>query len=437
MALSIRAQVYAVCLGLFLPVVGVMFVASSRTYDEQLRYTLEEAARFSRLIADQAPGATGQTEWDGLLSTARTVLPPDAGVWLISEDGTTRAGQAPADPDQFVIGTAAVASQPLRVQVALPRAEVMARVWLVYRRNFLTAMTATLAVAIAGFILSRRWHRGLRDLEDHARRVGARDREPVALPHMPSSEMAMVQKAFVEMESNLVLLERQLVRQERLAAIGVLASGLAHELNNPLQVIAGRAQLILHNGAVVGPARADLDIIRKESERASVIIRNLSRFTRQTPIAPEPVRLSDVVASIVELRQRRLEQLGIHLVIDDAATVAVQGVFAELQQVVLNFVVNAEQALAGMERGPRQLTIRTRDLAETVYCEVEDSGPGVPPEDESKLFQPFFTTKAVGEGTGLGLSISYGIIESHGGRIGHRRPDTGGATFWFELPRSA
>jgi signal transduction histidine kinase len=436
-ALSIRAQVYAVCLGLFLPVVGVMFVASAATYDEQLSYAIQDAARFSRLIADQAPGALAPPEWDSLLSTARTVLPPDAHVWLVDEEGATQAGQPPADLDAFVTGTAAVASQPVRVQVALPRAEVMARVWLVYRRNFLTAITATLAVAIAGFILSRRWRRGLVDLEDHARRVGARDREPVALPHMPSSEMAMVQKAFVEMESNLVLLERQLVRQERLAAIGVLASGLAHELNNPLQVIAGRAQLILHGATVVGSARADLDLIRKESERASIIIRNLSRFTRQTPIEPEPVRLSDVIASIVELRQRRIEQLGVHLVVDDASTATVQGVFAELQQVVLNFVVNAEQALAGMDRGPRQLAIRTRDLAGAVYCEVEDSGPGVPLEDESKLFQPFFTTKAVGEGTGLGLSISYGIIESHGGRIGHRRPDTGGATFWFELPRSA
>lgn len=436
MALSIRAQVYAVCLGLFLPVVGIMFVASSRTYDEQLSYTTAEAARFSRLIADQARGPVSQAEWESLLITARSVLPDNAGLWVVGEDGTPVAGDAPAALDAFVIGSAAVAAQPLLVQVALPRDEVMARVWLVYRRNFLTAMTATLAVAIAAFILSRRWHRGLRDLEDHARRVGARDRVPVDLPHMPSSEMAMVQKAFVEMESNLVLLERQLVRQERLAAIGVLASGLAHELNNPLQVIAGRAQLILHGATVVGPARADLEIIRKESERASVIIRNLSRFTRRTPIEPEPVRLSEVVASIVELRQRRLEQLGIHLVVDDASTTIVQGVFAELQQVVLNFVVNAEQALAGMARGPRQLAIRTRDLTDTVYCEVEDSGPGVPPEDESKLFQPFFTTKAVGEGTGLGLSISYGIIESFGGRIGHRRPDTGGATFWFELPRS-
>ena len=95
-------------------------------------------------------------------------------------------------------------------------------------------------------------------------------------------------------------------------------------------------------------------------------------------------------------------------------------VFAELQQVVLNFVINAEQAVMEVPE-PRRITIRGRRRRRSRRLEVRDNGPGVPPEDEAKLFQPFFTTKPVGEGTGLGLSVSYGIIQSHGGTIGYRR----------------
>jgi len=151
-------------------------------------------------------------------------------------------------------------------------------------------------------------------------------------------------------------------------------------------------------------------------------------------VAPGPIRLTDVIAAVVELRQRRLDELGVHLVIDDASRASFLGVLPEFQQVVLNFVVNAEQAMASMKRGQRMLTLRTRDLGDHVYCDVEDTGPGVPVEHEHKLFQPFFTTKPVGEGTGLGLSVSYGIIESYGGRIGYRRADTGGAILWFDVP---
>ena len=107
---------------------------------------------------------------------------------------------------------------------------------------------------------------------------------------------------------------------------------------------------------------------------------------------------------------------------------------AELQQVALNFVINAEQAIKGSGRVPGQITIRTYDRGEDAVFEVEDTGPGVPPENEPKLFQPFFTTKPVGMGTGLGLSVSYGIIDSLGGRIGHRPAPAGGAIFYFELP---
>jgi two-component system NtrC family sensor kinase len=109
-------------------------------------------------------------------------------------------------------------------------------------------------------------------------------------------------------------------------------------------------------------------------------------------------------------------------------------VFTELQQVVLNFVVNAEQAILISGRLPGRITIRSWDEDGQVRLEVEDTGPGLDPDNEAKLFQPFFTTKPVGLGTGLGLSVSYGIIDSLGGHIGYRRAPAGGAIFYFDLP---
>jgi C4-dicarboxylate-specific signal transduction histidine kinase len=115
----------------------------------------------------------------------------------------------------------------------------------------------------------------------------------------------------------------------------------------------------------------------------------------------------------------------------------VKAVLTELQQVVLNFVVNAEQGIMISGRLPGRITVRAYDKDARVMLEVEDTGPGVPPQNEAKLFQPFFTTKPVGQGTGLGLSISYGIIDSLGGGIGYRRAPAGGSIFYFELPAMA
>ncbi len=207
-------------------------------------------------------------------------------------------------------------------------------------------------------------------------------------------------------------------------------------LNNPLQVISGFSELLQKDPQIGAQARTDLDLIHQESTRAGAIIRNLSRFGRQRESAPVPVFLGEVISSVIELRQRRLIDQNIRLERDERATQSAHAVFTELQQVALNFVINAEQSVRSRETGDRYIILRTRDDANGVRLEVEDSGPGVGPENEAKLFQPFFTTKPVGEGTGLGLSVSYGIIKSLGGTIGYRRGDKGGALFYFTVPRS-
>jgi two-component system NtrC family sensor kinase len=238
------------------------------------------------------------------------------------------------------------------------------------------------------------------------------------------------------MRQQMESLQQQVIRQERLAAIGVLVSGVAHELNNPLQAILGFAELLQMQKGIPEHARGDLTLIQKEATRASAIIRNLSRFGRQVS-EPLPVRFKDVVASVLELRQRKLEELNISVELDENSAGLVMAIFTELQQVVLNFVVNAEQAIVMSGRLPGRITVRTSDADGRVLLEVEDTGPGIPAENEAKLFQPFFTTKPVGQGTGLGLSVSYGIVDSLGGHIGYRRAPAGGAIFYFDLPAAA
>jgi C4-dicarboxylate-specific signal transduction histidine kinase len=237
-----------------------------------------------------------------------------------------------------------------------------------------------------------------------------------------------------QIREKLQSLQSQVIRQERLAAVGLLVSGVAHEINNPLQAILGFAELLQMQHNLPDSVKADLRLIQKESARACGIIRNLALFARQQPGQAAPVRFADIITSVAELRQRRLESEDIELVIDDRSTHHVMAVFTELQQVVLNFVVNAEQAILTSGRLPGRITVRARDERERVMLEVEDTGPGVQQENEAKLFQPFFTTKPVGQGTGLGLSVSYGIIDSMGGKMGYRRATAGGAIFYFDLP---
>jgi len=346
---------------------------------------------------------------------------------------------------------------PWVLSVGIPTSVAWERSFPSYRRNLAVAVAATLIVLLLELLLVRRFVRALHHLEHVAERVGEGDLKPPPRHPMPARELERLQDAFAKMVLDLrsaqaavqaqvaeerrmheevQLLQRQVIRQERLAAIGVLVSGVAHELNNPLQAILGFSELLQLADGIPSHVRADLTLIQKESARASAIIRNLSRFGRQQTSEPTMVSLKEVVASVVELRQRKAEEANIQLDVHVDSDTPVTAIFTELQQVLLNFVINAEQAVDHNGNGARRITIRTVDADGRVRLEVEDTGPGVPPSDESRLFQPFFTTKPVGEGTGLGLSVSYGIIQSHGGTIGYRRSATGGAIFYFELPKA-
>jgi PAS domain S-box-containing protein len=224
----------------------------------------------------------------------------------------------------------------------------------------------------------------------------------------------------------------QMIHTERLAAVGQLASGVAHELNNPLQAIVGFTELLMTMERR-DDARVDLDNIRSEANRAAKIIRNLLAFVRRSQAVRTVARVDDLVSSTAALRKYELGNAGITLheaYSAGAATVLVSR--EEIQQVVLNLFLNAEQAVAGSKRG-RELWVRTAVEDGSVVIEIKDSGPGVPAALAGRVFEPFFTTKPVGQGTGLGLSIALGIAESHQGIL-RLVPTPSGACFQFVLP---
>ncbi|MGE0042490.1 MAG: ATP-binding protein [Vicinamibacterales bacterium] len=362
-----------------------------------------------------------------------------------------------ADDVERAFGNHVVERGPWLVSVGIPTAVAWQRTAPIYERNVALVLVVALVLLSIQVLSVRRVVRAFEHLDRAADRVRRGDLSTPEAHAMPSAELARLQHTFIDMvdrqreaservaeqvreerqvRRELQSLQRQVIRQERLAAIGVLVSGVAHELNNPLQAILGFAELLQMRKGLPPDVHADLGLIQKESARASAIIRNLSRFGRQQTGEPQEVRMRDIVASVIELRQRKIEESGIDLVVDERARSPVRAVFTELQQVLLNLVINAEQAVLASERPERRISIRTFEREGSVVVEVEDTGTGVPAEHEAKLFQPFFTTKPVGEGTGLGLSVSYGIVESHGGHLGYRAAASGGALFQFELPIS-
>ena len=437
-----------------------MTFAATFAYFDQMDLLRQEAANVATTVAAHIDnvGPAG----DATLDTFLESLPLPGGSQVSVTDDKTgvkyrRPKTASNTPLELPVGQANVQSRPWTVSVSIPSMVAWERAKPNSQRTIAISGVVTIVLLIVQAVFLRRWLPALKSLEKSAQQVGRGDLRVPVSTKMPTLELEHLRDAFRDMVQRLSTaresidrqmeeerrmrlevqsLQQQVIRQERLAAIGVLVSGIAHELNNPLQTISGFSELLQHDAGITDRARSDLALIHQESARASAIIRNLSRFGRQQESTPAPVDLSDVLGSVIELRQRKLSEQGIRLERDERAARSANAVFTELQQVVLNFVINAEQSLRTRNPESRCIRLRTFDDGEYVHLEVEDTGPGVSPENETKLFQPFFTTKPVGEGTGLGLSVSYGIIHSLGGEIGYRHAVPDGAVFFFRVPAS-
>ena len=227
--------------------------------------------------------------------------------------------------------------------------------------------------------------------------------------------------------------QRELIAREKLATVGEIASGVAHEVNNPLAAIRMEAELLGRSTQDTEASAAAATIVR-EVDRAARIVRSLLRLARRADITPVRVQLNELVRDVAEIRQRvlRADNIEVRTRMDQAAE-AVLGLGQELQQVVINLVTNAEHAVRGRPNAVIELATEARQ--DWVRLTVEDSGPGVPPQVRSRIFDPFFTTKSPDEGSGLGLSICQRVVAEVGGRIWLEESSTlGGARFVVELP---
>jgi len=229
------------------------------------------------------------------------------------------------------------------------------------------------------------------------------------------------------------LLQAKLAHSEKMATIGRLVSGVAHEVNNPLAAILGFTDLLLENPEVPGSAREDLQIILQETQRTKDIVQDLLSFARQRPVQRELVQVNSVLRQTIKLRSYDFASHGVEVAEDFEETLAsALGDSQQLQQVFLNILNNAYDAV--QEAGQRgRIKIHTRRQAEMIEVAISDNGTGI--VDPQRIFDPFYTTKQAGKGTGLGLSICYGIVRAHGGEIQCWNNEGGaGSTFVVRIP---
>ena len=228
-------------------------------------------------------------------------------------------------------------------------------------------------------------------------------------------------------------LRARLVETERLAAVGELVAGVAHEVNNPLSSISAFAQLLLRDPTLTPGHREPIEVIKSETARASQVVKDLLAFARRSENRREALDLDVLVERTLRLRGFQLADAHVSVELQlDRELPPVVADARQLQQVVLNLVTNAVQAMAPLGGGT--LRVVTRALPGRVVLEIGDTGRGIPDAARAHVFEPFFTTKAEGEGTGLGLSVSYGIITAHGGSIGIGDTSAQGTTMVVSLP---
>lgn len=324
-----------------------------------------------------------------------------------------------------------------------------------------------IAAFAIGLLVHRLVYRPLRDLEAGARRLASGDLEK-GIPVRSSDEFGQVASAFngmtvalresqqelrqlahtleqkvEERSKKLRVAEAGAAEREKLASVGLLAAGVAHELNSPLTGILTFSHMIRQKIPDGSPDAEDLDLVIRETKRCSTIIRRLLDFARQRPPEKKYADLNRVIADTAQLVERPANLHDIELALElDPALPQVWIDENLVKQVLMNILVNAQHAIAGKGR----IVVRSRRLPEPKSPEpgapavpmaeiaIADTGCGIPAENLKRIFDPFFTSKGVGKGTGLGLSVSHGIVKAHGGAIEVESTPGEGSTFRVYLP---
>ena len=220
---------------------------------------------------------------------------------------------------------------------------------------------------------------------------------------------------------------------DRMASIGELAAGTAHELNNPLTSVIGFSQLLMEKD-IPDDIREDLKLIYNEAQRAAGVTKNLLTFAQKQAPMKQLNQINKIIEDVLKLRAYEHKVNGIEVkrqLAPDLPEIMVD--YSQMQQVFLNIIINAEYFMSeAHNRGT--LTITTKKQNGNVRISIADDGPGISKENLRRIFNPFFTTKEAGKGTGLGLSICHGIVAEHGGQIYARNQPGKGATIFIELP---
>ncbi len=274
----------------------------------------------------------------------------------------------------------------------------------------------------------------LQVLDESAGRFRHTDRmllESLMSPAAIALENARLYESLQQRMAELEQAQVQLVQAGRMAAIGELAAGVAHELNNPLMAVLGFSELLLERTPADDPDYRRLEAIHRGAGRARDIVSNLLSFSRQTGFRPTQTNLNLIVEEALALIRLRLKSR--HVAIEEHYAPDLPPLWLDagrMKQVVLNLLTNALDAMPGGGR----LMVRTEEVEGETALHVSDTGEGIPGEHLARVFEPFFTTKPVGDGSGLGLSVSLGIVQEHGGRIEVESEEGEGSTFTVWLP---
>ncbi len=306
--------------------------------------------------------------------------------------------------------------------------EAFSQIFALRNAIFKVGLVVALVIVLSVMVIARSITLPIQQLVDGAEKIGKGDLEH-RIRLKSKDEIGVLAKSFNAMVKNLSETQRKLIQSEKLASIGQLAAGVAHELNNPLANISLNAEMLMRKCKDDVSARK-LKVISENVDQAARIVRDLLDFSREAQLELEFLDVNEVICKALE--SLKYEMLDIKVVDNlDPNLPRILGDRVRLKQVFTNIISNA---LHAMDKGG-VLSISTRADKGFIEARVSDTGSGIPKEHLSKIFDPFFTTKGVGKGTGLGLAISYGIVEKHGGVIEVESEVGKGTTFIVKLPR--
>ena len=299
---------------------------------------------------------------------------------------------------------------------------------------FSIVLFVILGVLVAWYI-SRLLVGPLYQMQQYMEKIAHGDFTPIPEAEVKSEEFYSLFRAFNRMTKELEYHQEQLLQSGKIAAIGTLTAGIAHELNNPINNIMLTAEFIKEDLSQLSEKEGEemIQDILVQAQRASEIVRNLLDFSRAEQPEREPLDIAQVIRDTLKLVQNQVTLSGVEIEWDLPASLPiVNGDPKTLQQVFLNLFINAIQAMK--EGGTLTIRAHPGEDGQELRVEVADTGSGIDSDDVPHVFEPFFTTKEVGRGTGLGLSVSYGIVQKHGGHIEVKSKKGEGSTFTVVLP---